>query len=433
MANELDILIRFVSQTFGVKPEEVLRQVRAEMEKTVDESERYQQTLEKMRVAQVMESQEKQKAIKWTQSHKDGQADLSKTLESLRTNVVQNQRDTEISIKLDKQKFASLQDVKNGFKGLAFEIPIVGQLLKLLNPFTAAVAGIAAATSIWRKRTDELVTSLGGVALPDLAETSVARAERMAAAIDRLASASARIKNEKEGFEKLLELQNAFNVAAGLTSQESVTAAKAANARAAAEALLASGQANVAASGNIVADNPAVEQMRTLAAAAEQQIPGVRERMHFIQRAQSRRSLFGFNPLKWYDDMIYGIRYGGAGTYEEGMAMEQNRLAGLQDTVSRYENLRTNRAARLALRSSGEEMIGAAANMFDQAAGAMGSVAAAQGKEFQKVVQQMNNADPLVLANAIARLATIILEAQKATDKAIADQERANAARARKP
>ena len=126
MANEFDILIKF-----GLSKEKATEAV---------------QELTKVQQAATKTSAE---ATKQQQSQKEGSANLSKTVEELNRNVVQGTDSTEKNTRANKQNFASIQDVKNAFKGLALEIPGVGRFLALLNPYTAAVAGIAAATAIW--------------------------------------------------------------------------------------------------------------------------------------------------------------------------------------------------------------------------------------------------------------------------------------------
>ncbi len=410
-----------------------LGEVSKQQEAAVAELERYQATLEKMHQTQVLENHEKQKAVRWTQTQKDGQADLSKTLESLRDNVISNTKATDASSSAWAKNSLSLKDAKDGLKGLAFEIPVIGNLLKLLNPYTATVAGIAGATALWRTRVDELTTSLGGVPLPEVSEEYAARWERMAAAAGKIASDVAKIKAEKETFDKLLEVQQAFNLAAGFTSPDQVAGLKGQASREAAERLSVRSQQMLAVAGNINPNNPALADAEKLAAAAAGQIPGVRDRIAQITAAQGRRSMFGFNPMKWWDDTKLGIRYGGVGSYEEMLAMEESRLSGLQGTVSGYQGMVKSRAMRAANLEQGRAAGADAASFFDQAGGFQAQVASAHGADFKAAVELLATIDPLVTAQAITRMATAVIEAQKAGLKGEQDIRRAMEVRNQKP
>lgn len=336
--------------------------------------------------------------------------------------------------KATKQTFTSKKELKEMVKQLGTEFPLLGAAGRLaLNPIVAFTTAITGAFQLWKLRTDELVKSLGGVALPDVTEDAITRAERMAEAYGRVAKALDGVKNAKDAADKMIELANAFNVSAGLTKPSDVAKAKADVARAAGSDAAALAAASLASAGNINPANTAgLEEMRKMAEAAQAQIPEVQARMDYINKARSRRPMFGLNPMRMWESMILGPRYGGEQNYDVMMGMEQERLSGLQDTVSRYTNMREDRARRSELLARGRESASTAADFFGQAATNMGQVAGAAGADFKSIVQNMDSIDPLSLARAIMNLARVIQEGQKATDQAISDQQRANNIRAQR-
>jgi hypothetical protein len=75
------------------------------------------------------------------------------------------------------------RQLKDAARGLASQFPILGQMASLaLNPITAAVAAVAGAFLLWRKRVDDLTTTLAGVELPDLTQEKVDRVNEAAEA-----------------------------------------------------------------------------------------------------------------------------------------------------------------------------------------------------------------------------------------------------------
>lgn len=363
---------------------------------------------------------------------KEAAAELTKIKDATTATGKEGVKQEEAVAAATKKHFTSKKELNDMVKQLGHEFPILGAAGRLaLNPIVAVTAGITAAFQIWKYRTDELTKSLGGIEMPDVTEDAIERTERMAGAFKKMADALQGIKDAKDATDKMIDLANAFSLAAGLVKPEDIAKGKANLARTAGSDAQAAAAANLAAAGSINPDNAAVADLKAAADESLAQIPDVRKRIEFIQRAQSRRSFGGFNPMKAYDDMVYGARYGGAASYEEGLGIEQAKLADLQANVSRYQNVNVDRARRIDLLLRGEAGMKTARGEFSAAAQSMGSVAGAAGGEFKSSVDQLATVDPLALAKAINNLATLMREGLRATDQALSDQQKANNIRTR--
>lgn len=427
MANDnqsLDILIRFISQQFGVKPEEVLKQVREATKQTADENERYQQTLEKMRVAQVMESQEKQKAVKWTQSHKEGTADLTKTMESLQQNVVEGTKETEKSVKQDEKKFTSLKQVKEGLKGLAFELPIVGNLLRLLNPYTATVAGIAGATAIWKARTDELAYSLGAVPLPDVSEDYIGRIDRFAEKLKKVADQSTAAITKLKEVQATIDANAEFWKALGVDVGTGPGIAKADAASATAAQLLASGQAKIAAGVGVSPND--LEKAKGLATAAEQDNVSRRGRLGEIGEMQS---MHPYDPRRLYYDNKFRLRYGYGTTYDQAAAIENQAIASNQNTIGFYANL-TERAS---LRSAGNAEVSQAQEILSGNVGARRSIANQSAGQLASAVGAIDPSNLASIGPKFAQMFAAMMDLMKRIEEAQKELKQKQSAQNQRP
>lgn len=87
-------------------------------------------------------------------------------------------------ITTDEKAFTSKKQLKDMFKQLGHEIPLLGQLGHLaLNPIALAVAGITAAFAIFRLRVNEAAHAMARMELPDLSELDPVRIDAAAAAL----------------------------------------------------------------------------------------------------------------------------------------------------------------------------------------------------------------------------------------------------------
>lgn len=93
-------------------------------------------------------------------------------------------------IATDDKAFASKKQLKDMFKQLGREFPLLGQAGRLaLNPIAFAVAGITAAFVIYRKRVEEASHAMARMELPDLSELNPAKISAAAEAYKQYADA----------------------------------------------------------------------------------------------------------------------------------------------------------------------------------------------------------------------------------------------------
>jgi hypothetical protein len=215
MGDEREFKIRIVTDASsavagGAQTAKSLEGVAEATKKAADETQRYQQALQKM--AETQAAGQTKTVSAEDQSMLDKAAQRKKAIEERRALTTQADKDIADGVKVvsraesdlaiaeaeaakktvegDSEVFASKKQLKEAVKGLREEFPLLAHVAHLaMNPITFVVAGIGAAFAIWKARVDGLVQSLAGVQLPDLSEAQVERVHAMATAYSDFAEA----------------------------------------------------------------------------------------------------------------------------------------------------------------------------------------------------------------------------------------------------
>jgi hypothetical protein len=268
-----------------------------------------------------------------------------------------------------KKTFASKKQLKDILKQIGHEFPILGSLGRLaINPIALAAAGCVAAFTLWRKRTDELAQSLGGIEMPDVRSSQVEIINNTAAAYGRLAekmreveinAKNARIEldNMKAGIKGNAEFMKALGINVGNQPERAQ-----ADATATVQAgLRATGERQLAAAGNISADNPEIAKLAELAKAAEAEITKSRTRLADIGKlSEINHRMANYDPRKIWGDFRMQMRYGRVGSYSEAEEIERNSISQQQTVIDRYRSVQMDRTNRLGLYNAGKANIAAA-------------------------------------------------------------------------
>ena len=153
--------------------------------KAADEAERYQKALQKMAESQAagqgkQVSAEDQAMVEKAAARKAEIAERKnlalaadqEIADGVKT-VTQAEVDAATQVaEADDKSFASKKQLKAAVKGLQEEFPMLAHVARLaLNPITLAVTLAASAWAIWKSRIDAVTKSLGGVEMPDVADS----------------------------------------------------------------------------------------------------------------------------------------------------------------------------------------------------------------------------------------------------------------------
>lgn len=287
-----------------------------------------------------------------------------------------------------KKTFTSKKDLKEMVKQLGHEFPVLGSIGRLaLNPIAAVTASITAAFLIWNKRVNDLTVSLGGIEMPDVSESQIARIDRVADAFGKWAESVAKFKSSSDGIKarldaalKVAQLDDALNRAMGGEG----TDPKAAEARAknlAAATLEAEGRRLIGASGHPGSSKSESDQALILQKAADKAVEEQKAAQKRLDEINAIRA-GEMNPAQQaVFGAKYALRYGPQTTGPEAIAMERANIETQQRIIDQYTNFQgaaARRGGRRTAIATGQAMLDQAAMLRGDATGAAAESAVAQ-------------------------------------------------------
>jgi len=389
------------------------------------ELERYQATLEKMHQAQVLETAEKKNAVKWTQSHKEGTADLSKTLDSLKDNVKKSTEASEKDTEATDKSFASKKQLKDMLKQLGHEFPLLGSIGRLaLNPIAFASAGIVAAFTIWKTRTDELTRSLGGVALPNIGKDHLDMLDEYAKRFGRIVDGVDKAKTKLKELQDQIDANAEFAKALGIDVGTGPAKEKADLASRLGSGLVASGQAKMRDGSPISAKELA--DLKTLASAAEEDTASRQSRIEDIDQL---RGMASWDPRRLFYDNRFRMRYGYGTSYDEAVGIEQSAIAS-NNNVKNYYGAMTQRAALFAV---GQSEVKEGQDILGNNVAARRSIGNQDAAAFMKAFEAVDVGNLATVGPKITAMAQALIAMVTSVEKANQELARKQAAQSRKP
>lgn len=384
----LELLISTPADTTGAK------EATAAMGQLVDESQRYQATLERMARSDANTAQDKRleglRAEVEQRRQWRAEADAQIQAESAtKTATDESRKASESNTAATDAAFTSKKQLKDMLKQLQHEFPLLGSVGRLaLNPIAFTAAAIVASFQLFKYRVDELTRSLGGIQMPDVSDDQIARIERAGAALatyavhlkgigDAERSVKTAFDAQLARIDTMLETAKRLNAARAEMTQAmggtpSATADQ--DAERIAEDLRIrtlqqeqvklrdAGKAKLAAAGTVTSVEDEINnaaKYKQAADEAEKAIKDAKDRKKEIDDAQNMGDL---NPVGFYARGKLLARYGDK-SYAEMQDIESEVIRKQQETVGQYSSYQANAAEREARRKQREEAQG----LFKQA------------------------------------------------------------------
>lgn len=328
-----------------------------------------------------MADRELQVDVKLTSSDRSGatlaKKDIQEITDAAKTSGVEGVKAQTAVNAATEKTFTSKKQLKDAVKGLSGEFPVLARLAQIaLNPIVLITAAIASAFAIWKKRVDDLSTSLGGIEMPDVSETQIERIKRTSEAWGELAaktgafSASiAKLKGDTEAVIKLIEFNESFRKALGIEAPGQSEQEKAGALSNQAAAMEAEGRAMVARAGtpgSKSAEAALGEKFESAAKKAVTDKAGAESRLAEILAFRSGE----MNPLEQAKfGAEYAFRYGTTMTGGDAAALERANIAqqqGIIDRAKEFSMTTGDRAGRRAQIEAGQGMISDAGKLRGQ-------------------------------------------------------------------
>jgi len=287
-----------------------------------------------------------------------------------------------------------------------------------------SVIGFKLQFTIWKKRTDELSKSLGGVQLPDISDDYLARLDEFAKRFGNIVNKADAAKTKLKELQDQIDANAEFAKALGIDVGTGPAKEKADLATRFGQQQVASGLAKMRDGSPISASE--LEKLKNLADAAG---ADTKQRQGRIEDIDQLRGMASWDPRRLFYDNRFRMRYGYGASYDDAVGIEQSAISNNQNVVNYYGAM-TQRAALFA---AGKSERDAGLGMLGENVGARRNIGNQDAAAFMNAFSAVDTSNFTTVGPKMALFVKTLSDLLDSVDKANKELARKQAAQNQRP